>query len=196
MTVKQLPNLVSLIRLAAAAGIAVTTAVVGSRLLFLVLLTVALITDALDGFLARRLHAESELGRKLDSWGDYAVVAAVAYGLWELWPDLVHREAAWLIIGLAACFAIVIYGLVRWRRILAYHTIASKAFAVILPIGLAILLLGWSAVPFHVAILVQIVAAAEEFAIAWVLPGYSGQVSGIRQALAYRREGKLPPTLP
>ena len=186
---KQLPNLISSIRLAAAAAMVGVTAATGSRRWFLILLGLALVTDALDGFLARRLKAESELGRKLDSWGDYAVVTAVAYGLWALWPDMVHHEAAWLITGFAACFAIVIYGLVRWRRILAYHTLASKVFAVLMPVALALLLADWSAVPFHFVVMVQVVAAAEELAIALVLPGYSGQVRSLRHALRQRREG-------
>jgi phosphatidylglycerophosphate synthase len=185
---KQLPNVISVLRLAAAAAMAVVTATAGSRRWFLILLGVALVTDALDGFLARRLKAESELGRKLDSWGDYAVVTAVAYGLWMLWPDLVHREAAWLITGFTACFAIVIYGLVRWQRILAYHTLASKVFAVLMPVALALLLAEWSAVPFRIVVVVQVVAAAEELAIALVLPGYSGQVPSLRHALRQRRE--------
>ena len=185
---KQLPNLISSLRLAAAAAMAVVTATAGSRPWFLILLALALVTDALDGFLARRLKAESELGRKLDSWGDYAVVTAVAYGLWMLWPDMVHREAAWLITGFTACFAIVIYGLVRWRRILAYHTLASKVFAVMMPVALALLLVDWSPVPFHLVVVVQGVAAAEELAIAVVLPGYSGPVSSLRQALRQRRQ--------
>lgn len=186
---KRLPNLISLMRLAAAAAMVVVTAAAGSRAWFLGLLALALASDAADGFLARRLKAESELGRKLDSWGDYAVVMGVAYGLWVLWPAMVHREAAWLITGFAACFAIVIYGLVRWQRILAYHTLASKAFAVLLPVALALLLADWSAVPFHVVVLVQVVAAAEELAIAVALPGYSGQVPSLRHALRQRRQG-------
>jgi phosphatidylglycerophosphate synthase len=189
---KRLPNLISSMRLVAAAAMAVVTAAAESRAWFLSLLALALVSDALDGFLARRLKAESELGRKLDSWGDYAVVTAVAYGLWMLWPDMVHREAAWLITGFTACFAIVIYGLVRWQRILAYHTLASKAFAVMLPVALALLLADWSAVPFHLVVVVQVVAAAEELAIAVVLPGYSGQVPSLRHALRQRRQG--PPS--
>jgi phosphatidylglycerophosphate synthase len=188
--IKRLPNLVSSLRLVAAAAMAVVTATAGSRVWFLSLLALALLSDALDGFLARRLKAESELGRKLDSWGDYAVVTSVAYGLWMLWPDMVHREAAWLITVYAACFAIVIYGLVRWQRILAYHTLASKAFAVMLPVALALLLADWSAVPFHFVVVFQVGAAAEEIAIALVLPGYSGQVPSLRYALRRRREGR------
>jgi uncharacterized membrane protein len=82
----------------------------------------------------------------------------------------------------------VIYGLVRWRRILAYHTLASKVFAVMMPVALALLLVDWSPVPFHLVVVVQVVAAAEELAIAVVLPGYSGPVSSLRQALRQRRQ--------
>ncbi len=188
---RHIPNLISSLRLVCAAAIVVVVATGGTRAWFLGLLAAALLSDAVDGYLARRLHAASDLGRRLDSWGDYAVLSAAAYGLWMLWPDLVHREIRWLIAGLTSCYAIVIYGLVRWSRILAFHTMASKALAVALPLALAVLLAGWSAVPIHVVVALQLVGAVEELAIAFVLPGFSGEMPSLWHAVRRRRQGSI-----
>lgn len=187
---RNLPNLVTFTRFIFVVAMAVVAALGESRGWFLGWLAAALVSDALDGFLARRLKVESEFGRKLDSWADYAMVPAGLYGLWVFWPDCVYREASWLVTGIVAFFAAVIYGLVRWRRILAYHTWASKALAVLLSLSLVPLLAGWSAAPFHVVVVLGVLSATEELAIALVLPGFSGTMPSLWHALRRRRESR------
>ena len=187
---KQLPNLLSLLRIVVLAPLMMALAwTTGSRVWFLALFGAALVTDALDGFLARRLGVESDLGRRLDSWGDYAMTAAVVVAIWRLWPEVVHREWPWFVTTLVGCFAIVVYGLVRWRRVLGFHTWLAKAMAVILPAGVVVLLAGWSAVPFHDAVILQVLCGMEEMVIAFLLPGFSGHIPSFWHALQRRREG-------
>ncbi len=50
--------------------------------LFLTVYCVAFATDVLDGYLARRLHLESYLGMRLDSFADYFLIALLAYLGW------------------------------------------------------------------------------------------------------------------
>lgn len=186
--VKKLPNIISLLRLALTPFLVLVAWRSGSRGGFLVLLGLSLFTDWLDGFLARILNAQSDLGRRLDSWGDYATVVAAAMGLWFLWPEEMHREFAWLIATVVSYFAIVVYGLALWGKIPGYHTWFAKAMAFVLPAGVIPLLAGWSAAPFHAAVVLQVLCGVEELAIAALLPGHSGEISGIRQALRLRHE--------
>jgi phosphatidylglycerophosphate synthase len=187
---KQLPNLLSLLRIVVLAPVMVAMAwVMGSRGWFLALFGAALVTDALDGFLARRLGVESDLGRRLDSWGDYVMTAAVVAAIWRLWPEVVQKEWPWFVTTLVGCFAIVAYGLVRWRRVLGFHTWLAKAMAMVLPVGVVVLLAGWSAVPFHAAVILQVLCGVEEMVIAFLLPGFSGHIPSFWHALQRRREG-------
>jgi cardiolipin synthase (CMP-forming) len=185
---KNLPNLLSLTRLACAPLMVAFAFGTNSRPGFFVLFCTALVTDALDGFLARRLHAESDLGRRLDSWGDYAMTLAVVLGIWRLWPDVMRQEWSWFLTTLAGCLAIVAYGLIRWRRVLGYHTWLAKGVAIVLPPAVLLLLMGWSAVPFHGAVGLQVLCGLEELAIAFLLPGYSGRMPGLWRAWCMRRE--------
>ncbi|HET8649033.1 MAG TPA: CDP-alcohol phosphatidyltransferase family protein [Gemmatimonadales bacterium] len=161
---QRIPNAISSLRIALAAAL-VPAMLTGRRSQFLGLLIGALATDALDGLLARWLDATSELGKRLDSWGDYILVAAALPGLVVLWPDLMRREAAWLVLAVVAYFAPTVWGLVRSGRIPALHTRMSKALAVGMAIALPVLLLGGPALPFRVLCALQVVAAVEEFAI-------------------------------
>lgn len=192
-----LPNGLSLLRLACAPVLVVVAAATGSRAWFWGIFGTMVLTDALDGFLARRLRVVSDLGRRLDSYGDYATVAAAVPAVWLLWPDVMRQEWRWVVGAIIACFAVTVYGLVRWHIVPGYHTLLAKILGFLLPATLTVMLVGWSAVPFHCAVGLQALAAAEEFAIAFLLPGYSGGVRTVRHAARMRQAlGSPPPNQP
>lgn len=179
------PNLLSALRIALMPAV-LMTAVGGSRRWFAGLLVVALLTDALDGFLARRLRAQSELGRKLDSWADYLTMITGIAGIAILWPAIMQRELAWVTTGLVAFFAVVIYGFVRLGRAPCYHTWASKVLAVSCGLSMIPLLAEWSAMPFHVAMALLVACGVEELAIALLVPQHTGEVPTVWHAWRMR----------
>ena len=181
------PNLLSAARIALMPAV-LTTAVAGSRLWFVILLMLSLVTDALDGYLARRLNAYSDLGRKLDSFADYITLFTGLAGIALLWPAIMQRELPWVAVVMAAFFAAVVYGFVRLGRAPCYHTWASKALAVGCALSLVPLLAEWSAVPFHVVVVLQVLAGAEEIAIAVLVPWHVGEMPTLWHAWRLRRE--------
>jgi len=188
----RLPNLLSLARLVLTAPLLLVAIMAGSRTWFFVLLCLAWTTDALDGYLARRWHVESELGRMLDSWGDYVTTLLCVLGLAWLWPELMQREWPWLVIGLVGFFAIVIFGLLQRGRPPAYHTWMAKALAVGFPFAFAALLAGWSATPFHWIMALQVVAAIDEMIIYRLLPDHNGEMRSAWHAWHRRRHLSQP----
>jgi phosphatidylglycerophosphate synthase len=187
MNPKLWPNVLSGARIALMPAV-LTAALAESRRWFLVLLIIALLTDAVDGFLARRLNAYSDFGRKLDSAADYLTMIVGLAGIALLWPDTMHRELPWVASGLAAFFAVVVYGFVRLGRAPCYHTWAAKVGAVACALSLIPLLAGGSALPFHVAIVVQILAGVEEMIIVLLVPSHQGEVATVWHAWRLRRE--------
>src|SRR5262247_435141 len=112
---RRVPNLLSGLRLALVPAL-LALAWTDHPTAFLWLFAFSLSTDLVDGYLARRWKAGSELGAKLDSWGDlatYAVFALVA-------PTLI--------------------GLAKFRRLTSYHTYAAKAVAIVMGVGLLLFL--------------------------------------------------------
>ena len=61
--------------------------------------------------------------------------------------------------------------------------------AVAIPLWVVMLLAGWSAVPFHAAVILQVLCGVEEMVIAFLLPGFSGHIPSFWHALQRRREG-------
>lgn len=188
-----LPNAVTLLRLAGAPLLVALAAGTGSRTWFAGVFGGLLLTDALDGFLARRLQAVSDLGRRLDSYADYAIILSTVAGLCMLWPVEMRREWVWFAVGLGTCFASTLYQLARWRTIPGFHTRFAKALAIVFPVTLVALLTGWTPAPFHIAVGLQVLSGAEEIAIAIILPGYSGEMASVGHAwLRRQRTGKEP----
>lgn len=182
-----LPNLLSAVRILLMPT-ALVVAMAGSKLWFAVLLSVALATDALDGYLARRLHAESEFGRKLDSAADYLTVLLGLAGIAVLWPEIMRRELPWVATGMAVFFAVIVYALLRLGRAPCYHTWIAKISAVACGLSLIPLLWGYSAAPLHWALALQIIGSLEELFIIYLVPWHEGELHTVWHALKLRRQ--------
>lgn len=77
------------------------------RTVTLVLMTIAILTDALDGYLARKLNMESALGKMLDPIGDKFCIGSVAIAVtllrdfpWWAMGFIIFRDAGIIVCGL------------------------------------------------------------------------------------------------
>ena len=163
-----LPNALSALRLALVPTL-LFVAFLGEAGLFLALVTAALATDVLDGWLARALHQESQAGCLLDSRADLVLWLALPLCTWWLRPDFVRAEA--LLIGLLlVAFALTVaFGWRKFRALTSYHTWGAKLSAILLGGALLVLWAGGPAWPFELAAGVTILALLEELVITRLL---------------------------
>ena len=166
--IRHLPNLLSLSRLLAVPFLLIL-AWQGRDDAFLVLLIVALSTDALDGFIARRFHCESPLGARLDSWGDFAIYSTVPLAAWWLWPDLLRQEAVAVITIMISFLLPVTLGFIKFHGITSYHTWSVKVAAVWMAAALLALFVLEIAWPIRVAAVLCAWSGLEEIAITLLL---------------------------
>ncbi len=182
----RLPNAISALRLAAA-PLLLCLAWAGARRGFLIAYVGVLASDVVDGFLARRLRSTSELGARLDSWGDLATYVTLPFAAWWLWPEVVRREAGFVVVALAAYVAPVVVGWLRFGRLTSYHTLGAKVSGVLMSVAVP-LLFAWDVTwPFHLATGVFALAEIEEMAITLVLPRWRSNVPSLVHALRLRR---------
>lgn len=177
-----IPNILSCLRLAAM-PVLVVLAVEGHGAPFLVLYVCALLTDMLDGYLARRLHQESELGAKLDSWGDFSIYMATPVCAWLLWPDLIIREAPYVAAVVCSFVLPVLFGFVRYGRLTSYHTWGAKLSAVLMGISTLLLFGGGPAWPFRFSTVVLVITQIEEISITAVLSQWHSNVPTLWHAM-------------
>jgi cardiolipin synthase (CMP-forming) len=99
----------------------------GHSTLFLTGFCIAFATDVLDGYLARRLHLESYLGMRLDSYADYFLIASSLVWACFQMPGLFHDHwPAWIAMGV--CLAIPqAIGLIKMGKNAGFHLYTTKA---------------------------------------------------------------------
>lgn len=91
------------------------------------------LSDVLDGFLARKLDIQSDIGRKLDSVSDLFFYTVMMI---KIWPFLVAYlpgfmwNIIWIILGIRIC--LYVHTQIRHHELLANHTILNKATGVVM----------------------------------------------------------------
>ena len=65
-----------------------------------IVLVLSGLSDMMDGFLARKLHQETELGKILDPIADKLTLGAVVISMWYVY----HRNYPWITLALAIMF--------------------------------------------------------------------------------------------
>ena len=117
------------------------------------------ISDMLDGYLARKLHAESKTGAVLDSVADICFVACCAI---RLIPVVQIPKWLWIWAGVIVAIKIVnqISALIVCKRFCFPHTRANKLTGLLL--FLAVPTLFWSIIPTAIVAGVASFAAVQE----------------------------------
>src|ERR1700730_14330652 len=111
---RSIPNLISLSRLAALAALLVAASF-GARAICLGLFAYCLVSDVVDGRLARALGQESVLGARLDSAADCALVLTFPLVAFLLLPSLRETETATVLLVFAGYAVPMAYGLLKYR---------------------------------------------------------------------------------
>lgn len=181
-----IPNLLSGARLVLM-PVHIVLAAQGWKAAFLVCLIFALTTDAADGFLARRWNQVTEFGAGLDSWADAATWLGAIVGAHFLWPELIRREVAWLVVVVAVYLLTICVGFIKFRRLTSYHTWGAKTAAMMMSVAGLVLLLTGKAWPFHTGACVMMLSCAEEVAITVTLSQWRCDVPSFWHALQLRR---------
>jgi phosphatidylglycerophosphate synthase len=154
------------------------------------LLLASFLTDAVDGFLARKYSATSVLGARLDSIGDDLTILAAMTGLFVTQLDFIMDELT-LILILFALFVIQLTSsLMRYKKISSFHTYLAKAAAVVTALFLlSVFFLKEILYPlFYFSIIVTALELVEEILIVFFLPKWKANVKGLWWVLRMRTE--------
>ena len=184
-----IPNIVSFTRLFMA-PVLLILALNQHPYWFIVILIFSEFTDVLDGYLARRLNQITQLGARLDSWGDFAIYTTIAFCAWILWPDIVQRELIYFTIILICLILPIVVGLIKFHRLISYHTWSVKIAVATTVISYILLFSGLFEWPFRLAVLVCLWAALEEVAITLLLPRYQVDIRSLFKAVKIYKQAQ------
>jgi CDP-diacylglycerol--glycerol-3-phosphate 3-phosphatidyltransferase len=180
------PNLLSAFRIASV-PVLLAFAWHGAVTLFLVGFALGLVSDVLDGVVARRFDQVTAFGARLDQWGDFALWVSLPLAAWWLWPAILAREAAYVGIALGCMLLPTVIAYAKYRAIPGYHTGSVKLGSIAMGVAAPLLLLFDVAWPFRIAALFQIVCAIDELGITLLLPACRNDVPSVWHAMRMRR---------
>jgi cardiolipin synthase len=129
-SIYNVPNALSAYRLVALPFI-IASIFYGNKNLFITLITVNLITDFLDGFIARTFHLETELGAKLDSLADMGTYISAVAGMLVLEKEFVNNHTNALALLISLYLLPYVISLFRFRQLNSFHLYSSKVVAYI-----------------------------------------------------------------
>jgi CDP-diacylglycerol--glycerol-3-phosphate 3-phosphatidyltransferase len=179
-----LPNVVSAYRLTVVPVI-LWAIFSGHRNAFFTLICVSLVTDILDGWIARHLHLETAFGARLDSLADDVTYFTAFLGLAVLEQEFIwtHRLA----FGLLLLSKLVPLGvsLARFGRPTSLHLYSSKATGYVHGFFIfGYCVAGYSAWYFYFTISFSVLAAVEKLLVLLVIPELQSNLRGLYWILA------------
>lgn len=183
-----IPNTLSMFRIIAAPFL-LLTGWFDMPTLFFILFGLMLLSDALDGIIARMLDQTSELGARLDSYGDILTYLTTPLAVWWLWPDLVKEELHYIIAAIIIYVLPALFSLLKFGKLASYHTWITRLSAVLMSAGVVVLLGFNNNLLFHFAIYFLIIEMIENIVITLILDEQIHNIHSIWHAWK-QRDGK------
>lgn len=174
-----IPNLLSAYRLLIFPVLLVLIAQ-GQERIFSILFLVSLISDILDGWIARTFQMQSELGAKLDSWGDTVTYVAGFAALYSFRSQALAPHLLSLAIFLLSWLALYGVMFLKFQSIIGLHTYSFKITAYLQGACMMVLLwIGFVSWFYYLAIIWGILSCLEEITIVLLLPEAKTDVKGL-----------------
>jgi len=161
------------------------------RLIFTWLLLISYSTDAIDGYLARKLNITSARGSQLDSLGDQVTLVVGLIGLYIFETKFIKLNLLLILIALVPYFVQMLLAYSKYGKATAFHTYLAKLSAVLQ--GIFIL---WSLffTPeyslFYLMICIGLLETFEEITLIFMYDNWASDVKGIYWALRDKRRLK------
>lgn len=173
------PNVLSAYRIFALPFI-VWAIVAGDKQWYILLLSVNLITDILDGLIARAFKLETEFGARLDSLADIGTYVMAFTGMIVLEPAFVteYRYAFFILMGMYALVQII--ALIRFKRSTSFHLYSSKIVGYAQGIFIfTYFVFGFTPWYFYLMLTLSYLAYLEAIIIVSFIPQLRSNVKGI-----------------
>ena len=159
-----------------------------SKTVIVVLMYLGLISDILDGIIARKQGVSSAQLRRMDSQTDMVFWLSIGFATWILYPELIatHATAIYAILAMeVACYVI---SLVRFKKETCTHAFLSKLWGITLLIAFTSLIgFNHAGIPFTIAIIMGLISHIDRILITLILPKWTHDIPSAYHAYLIRK---------
>lgn len=152
----------------------------GRHDLFFVLASYCMLSDILDGRIARWLGESSEFGARLDSWADLMMILGGPVCAAWLQPQLIRTEWVGVAVVVGGNVLAIAIGFAKFGRLTSYHTTAARLVAYVAGAGAIVAITwGWPWL-FRAGAAIAVYSVCEEMAITLRLKTWTANVPSLR----------------
>ncbi len=161
------------------------------RSLFTWLLLVSYSTDAIDGYLARKLKITSPRGSQLDSMGDQVTLIIGLIGLLYFETSFIEANMILIVIALVPYISQMIFAYLKYGKATAFHTYLAKLSAILQSVFILwSLFFGPEYSLFYIMIAAGLLETFEEITLIFMYDNWAADVKGIYWAYKDKRRLK------
>jgi cardiolipin synthase (CMP-forming) len=188
---RNIPNAISSARLCSTA-VLLACVLLHRVELFKWLLLACLLSDVVDGLIARTFHLTSKLGASLDSMADVATMFLALLGTLVFQRRFVAEHSIGLLLIMGFYTAEIVASLWRYGRVSSFHTVLSRIAAFTAGVFvMSLFIWGYQDWLFQRMVMIYVVALSEEMLLIYLLPEWRNDVGGIHRLLAHRLNDSL-----
>jgi cardiolipin synthase (CMP-forming) len=174
-----IPNILSLYRIAVFPVI-IYFIISGQEMLYAVFIVISLITDIIDGLIARLYNQQTELGARLDSMGDNLTYVLAFAGIMVFKTEDIMQHLFSFLTFLNLAIIMNIISLVKFKRFSSFHLYSFKAGGYIQGLFFITLFFYEFITPFYYFMISwAIMASLEHITIQLVIPKMKSNIKGL-----------------
>lgn len=159
-----------------------------SKTLIVFLIYLGLISDILDGIVARKQNISSATLRRLDSQTDMIFWLATGFATWILYPELIaeNKIAIRSILMMeVACYLISFF---KFKKETCTHAFLSKLWGITLLVAFTSLIgFNHAGIPFYTCIIMGLISHVDRILIVLLLPKWTHDIPSTYHAYLIRK---------
>ena len=161
------------------------------QLLFTWFLLISYLTDAIDGYLARKLKITSARGSQLDSIGDQITLVIGLIGLLYFETNFIQKNLVLILVVFTPYLLQMIIAYIKYGKATAFHTYFAKLSAILQSVFILwALFFSPEYSLFYIMIIIGLLETFEEIILIFMYDNWASDVKGIYWALRDKRRLK------
>jgi len=164
----------------------------------LVLMYLGLLSDILDGIIARKQNISSASLRRMDSQADMVFWLSIGLATWILFPQLISNNSFSISVILAMEASCYLISFLKFKKETCTHAFLSKMWGLSLLAAFSSLIgFNHAGFPFHLAIVLGLISHLDRILITLILPKWTHDVPSayhaylIRKGISFKRNPLL-----
>ena len=156
--------------------------------IIVILMYLGLISDILDGIIARKQGVSTEKLRRLDSQTDMIFWLSIGIATWILHPKLIAENKFFIITIIVLEIACYVISWIKFRKETCTHAFLAKLWGLTLLVAFTSLIgFNYAGIPFYTAIIVGLLSYIDVILIILILPHWTHDIPSAYHAYLIRK---------